>query len=136
MFSIRKIFKQHLYYEFSPTKQLRVKLIEQPGQWMPDHEWQAVINSRRNGEQFFYDFRPYSPSADAPASFIGQAIRDAAGEVIGSVVFQMPIERINGIMQNADGTLPPIAGRTTYNHLSVRSAASVIVDRLLGSREE
>jgi hypothetical protein len=40
------------------------------------------------------------------------------------------------VMQNADGTLPPIAGRTTYNHLSVRSAASVIVDRLLGSREE
>ena len=40
------------------------------------------------------------------------------------------------LMQNADATLPPIAGRTTYNHLSVRSAASVIIDRLLGSREE
>ncbi len=39
------------------------------------------------------------------------------------------------VMQNADWTLPPIAGITDYNHLSVRSAASIIIDRLLGSRE-
>ncbi|MCK5516750.1 MAG: RNA methyltransferase [Desulfobulbaceae bacterium] len=40
------------------------------------------------------------------------------------------------VMQSADGTLPPITGKTDYNHLSVRSAASIIIDRLLGSREE
>jgi len=39
------------------------------------------------------------------------------------------------LMQSADGTLPPITGRTDYNHLSVRSAASIVIDRLLGSRE-
>jgi len=39
------------------------------------------------------------------------------------------------IMEKADGTLPPIAGRTEYNHLSVRSAASIIIDRLVGTRE-
>lgn len=33
----------------------------------------------------------------------------------------------------ADTMLPPIKGGTDYNHLSVRSAASIIVDRLLGS---
>lgn len=32
-----------------------------------------------------------------------------------------------------DATLPPIKGGTPYNHLSVRSAAAIIVDRLLGS---
>ncbi len=31
-----------------------------------------------------------------------------------------------------DGTLPPIKGRTAYNHLSVRSAVSIILDRILG----
>lgn len=36
------------------------------------------------------------------------------------------------ILEQTDVTLPPIKGRTTYNHLSVRSAASVILDRLLG----
>lgn len=31
-----------------------------------------------------------------------------------------------------DGTLPPLKGRTGYNHLSVRSAVSVVLDRILG----
>lgn len=37
------------------------------------------------------------------------------------------------ILQVTDATLPPIKGGTEYNHLSVRSAASIIFDRLLGS---
>ncbi|PIE57483.1 MAG: hypothetical protein CSA33_08350 [Desulfobulbus propionicus] len=37
------------------------------------------------------------------------------------------------IMHRVDVTLPPIQGRSEYNHLSVRSAASIILDRLLGS---
>jgi hypothetical protein len=37
------------------------------------------------------------------------------------------------IIALSDTTLPPIKGRTDYNHLSVRSAASIILDRLLGS---
>jgi len=35
-------------------------------------------------------------------------------------------------IQAADYRLDPITGGTNYNHLSVRSAASIIVDRLLG----
>ncbi|MGB3212768.1 MAG: RNA methyltransferase [Desulforhopalus sp.] len=37
------------------------------------------------------------------------------------------------ILKLTDATLPPIKGGTNYNHLSVRSAASIIIDRLLGS---
>ena len=36
-------------------------------------------------------------------------------------------------MADADAVLPPIIGGTGYNHLSVRSAASIVLDRLLGS---
>ena len=32
----------------------------------------------------------------------------------------------------ADYVLEPIVGRTDYNHLSVRSAAAIIFDRLMG----
>lgn len=39
------------------------------------------------------------------------------------------------IMEMADINLPPVRGRTEYNHLSVRSAVSIILDRLLGDRE-
>ena len=36
------------------------------------------------------------------------------------------------VMEKADAILEPISGNTGYNHLSVRSAASIIFDRLLG----
>lgn len=35
------------------------------------------------------------------------------------------------VMEKADYTLKPIEGNTDYNHLSVRSAAAIILDRLL-----
>lgn len=38
------------------------------------------------------------------------------------------------IMQLADVVLEPIVGPTDYNHLSVRSAAAIILDRLQGAR--
>lgn len=36
------------------------------------------------------------------------------------------------IIDSADVILEPVTGRGAYNHLSVRSAASIILDRLLG----
>ncbi|WP_035273886.1 RNA methyltransferase [Desulfogranum japonicum] len=36
------------------------------------------------------------------------------------------------MMHKADATLPPIRGEGEFNHLSVRSAVSIILDRLLG----
>ncbi|MCL7489638.1 MAG: RNA methyltransferase [Desulfobulbaceae bacterium] len=38
------------------------------------------------------------------------------------------------VMAAVDGTLPPIRGCGEFNHLSVRSAVSIILDRLLGDR--
>ena len=39
------------------------------------------------------------------------------------------------VFARADVVLEPIRGTGDYNHLSVRSAASIILDRLLGQRE-
>ena len=36
----------------------------------------------------------------------------------------------------ADGVLPPIRGVSGFNHLSVRSAAAILFDRLLGAPPE
>ncbi len=38
------------------------------------------------------------------------------------------------IMESADYTLKPVSGYTNYNHLSVRSAAAVILDRLFSCK--
>lgn len=40
------------------------------------------------------------------------------------------------VNETADYTLPPIQSTTGYNHLSVRSAVSIILDRLLGVQEK
>jgi hypothetical protein len=40
------------------------------------------------------------------------------------------------VIQLADAVLPPIMGPGTYNHLSVRSAASICLDRLCSNRED
>jgi len=37
-------------------------------------------------------------------------------------------------IERADYVLAPITGPTPYNHLSVRSAAAIVLDRLLGDR--
>jgi hypothetical protein len=39
------------------------------------------------------------------------------------------------VMDRADAVLPPIQGPGAFNHLSVRSAASIMLDRLLGRQE-
>ncbi len=54
------------------------------------------------GKHSFFDFKPYKPSFDAPASFISRAI-EADGEVVGVLVLQMPIGRLNSIMNNSEG---------------------------------
>jgi hypothetical protein len=38
------------------------------------------------------------------------------------------------VLERADDILEPIRGRRDYNHLSVRSAAAIILDRVLGDR--
>lgn len=40
------------------------------------------------------------------------------------------------IIAGVDATLPPLKGNDAFNHLSVRSAVSIILDRLLAPAEE
>jgi len=59
----------------------------------------AVVEDFRAGAVAFTDFRAYAPSAGAPASFIAAPVFDHDGAPHGVLVFQMPIDRINAIMQ-------------------------------------
>lgn len=40
------------------------------------------------------------------------------------------------LMDRADAVLPPIGKNVDYNHLSVRSAVAIILDRLVGDRND
>ncbi|PCJ99190.1 MAG: methyl-accepting chemotaxis protein [Zetaproteobacteria bacterium] len=65
--------------------------------------FRAARDSGRAGDKHFFDFKPYSPSHGVPASFISTPIVDHKGQMKGVLVYQMPIGRINGIMQEAAG---------------------------------
>jgi len=63
--------------------------------------FRAALNGGSESIHFF-DFKPYAPSAGAPASFISMPVtRD--GETLGVLVFQMPIDNINAVMSDPSG---------------------------------
>ncbi len=49
------------------------------------------------------DFQPYAPSNNEPASFAGCPIHDDDGNIIGAMIVQLSIDRINHIMQQRAG---------------------------------
>lgn len=76
------------------------------GQWKNTdlgNVFRTVQGNPAPGMVAFTDFTPYAPSADAPASFIATALTDDKGGFAGALIFQMPVGRINTIMQNSAG---------------------------------
>jgi hypothetical protein len=66
----------------------------------------------------------------------GDVQRELAQETPVLLVFGTAWGLAPDIMQHVDATLPPIYGVGEFNHLSVRSAASIFLDRLSGNRED
>ncbi len=62
----------------------------------------AVRHETTPGNARLIDFKKYTPSYLAPASFIAAPIIDG-GERIGVIIFQVPINRINDIMSGHQG---------------------------------
>ncbi|MGH1477739.1 MAG: methyl-accepting chemotaxis protein, partial [Geminicoccales bacterium] len=65
--------------------------------------FRAARDNPTVAHQTFFDFSPYKPSNDVPASFISTPVLDERGQFIGALVFQMPIDRLNEVMQAASG---------------------------------
>ncbi len=65
--------------------------------------FRAARDNPKKDYQTFLDFKPYAPSHGAAASFISQPILDENGGFQGVIAFQMPIARINNVMQVSSG---------------------------------
>ena len=63
--------------------------------------FRAAAESATPGSLSFFDFKPYAPSHGAPASFLSTPIHDAGGSLIGVLVFQMPIDGLNTVMNGS-----------------------------------
>jgi methyl-accepting chemotaxis protein len=57
----------------------------------------------KDADVSFSDFKAYTPSFGVPASFMSRVIRNTSGKVEGVLIFQMPIGRLNQIMQSKTG---------------------------------
>ncbi|PCJ99547.1 MAG: methyl-accepting chemotaxis protein [Zetaproteobacteria bacterium] len=113
----RHFLRQRDYYDiflFSPNGDLVYTVFKEldyatnlnTGEWKDSDLGNAFRAARDNPTadyQAFFDFKPYAPSHGAAASFISQPILDEDGIFAGVLVFQMPIARINGVMQVAAG---------------------------------
>lgn len=75
------------------------------GQWADSdlgNAFRAAQANTREGAISFFDFQTYGPSHGAAASFISTPVfRD--GEFVGLFAFQMPVGRINTIMDGTEG---------------------------------
>ncbi len=66
------------------------------------HAFRAAL-TLTEGHVSFFDYRPYAPSHDAPASFLSTPIVNATGQTEGVLVFQMPVDRLNAVMGSVNG---------------------------------
>ncbi|MEN8257075.1 MAG: RNA methyltransferase [Thermodesulfobacteriota bacterium] len=68
-----------------------------------------------------------------------RSFQDVRGEVDKGQNFLLLFGTAWGLSEEVfaqvDGSLPPITGTGDYNHLSVRSAVSIMLDRILGQRD-
>ncbi|MDV7338227.1 methyl-accepting chemotaxis protein [Terasakiella sp. A23] len=62
-----------------------------------------MVETEPEGNVAFTDFAPYAPSNNAPASFMGAPIYDRDELFQGALIIQMPIQRINKIMNATVG---------------------------------
>lgn len=58
---------------------------------------------RASGTMAMVDMDAYEVSDGAPAMFMGTALHDKEGEFLGVIAFQLPIDRIQGIMNYTSG---------------------------------
>lgn len=73
------------------------------------------------------------PSVARPiASFAELRQRLTTAEGPHLILFGTGHGLADSLLEQADVLLEPIAGRSDYNHLSVRAAAAIVLDRLLG----
>ncbi len=91
---------------YSVYKELDYATNLNTGEWKDSDLGNAFRAARDNptpGFEAFFDFKAYAPSGGVAASFISEPILNHDGSLAGVLVFQMPISRINHIMQESTG---------------------------------
>lgn len=86
---------------YSVFKELDYATNLNSGEWSKSdlgNVFRGALDNHGSEALTFFDFKPYAPSNDAPASFIAKELVDESGYQIGVLAFQMPIDNINSVM--------------------------------------
>ncbi|MFO7848964.1 MAG: methyl-accepting chemotaxis protein, partial [Spirochaetia bacterium] len=89
-----------IFYTVAQESDYGTNIID--GQYSDSSLGEAVSKAEENKEFGFGDFSPYEPSGGEPASFIVEPIV-SDGNIDFFVALQMPLDRINSIMQERTG---------------------------------
>ncbi|MEE8193288.1 MAG: cache domain-containing protein [Gemmatimonadales bacterium] len=113
----RRFLEQHGYYDvflFNPEGDLIYTAFKErdfatnleAGPWRETALGKA-FRAARDAESpdfvVFTDFEPYEPSNGEPAAFVASPVRAEDGSLAGVLAFQVPIDRIDRIMQFTGG---------------------------------
>ena len=90
----------HIFYSAFKEKDFNTNILD--GSYKDSSLNDAVKKSLKTGKFAFGDFRPYEPSGGVPAAFISKPIIHN-GEIELIVGLQLPLDQINGIMQERTG---------------------------------
>lgn len=150
-----KTYGVRSYWVITPFKEQQELAAQIVGHWTEGHG-AAVNPDRRNALSIIrlcasidealaqatveYGTRPLVLATCAKT----QANTRSFGEIRQMIDREAPVLLLFGtawglspeVMEMVDGVLPPLSGPTEFNHLSVRSAASIILDRLLGRSDQ
>ncbi|MBL6957728.1 MAG: HAMP domain-containing protein [Rhodospirillales bacterium] len=91
---------------YSVFKELDYATNLKSGKWKDTDIGKIFRQVADNAKPDFFtitDFAPYAPSSDAPASFVATPVFGRDGGKQGVLIFQMPIGKINAIMQQSAG---------------------------------
>ncbi|MBW2091198.1 MAG: RNA methyltransferase [Deltaproteobacteria bacterium] len=93
------------------------------------------VKEKRRERSGSYPVIAATTAADGPGrvrfSEMGPCLQ---GERPLLIIFGTAWGLANEVLADSDFVLEPVKGPTNYNHLSIRSAAGIILDRLFGSR--
>ncbi len=137
------------YYLVTPYSDQQQLVRDIVGHWLTGHG--ATYNTKRKdalslvrlcsdlGQLYeeasaHFNQRPTILATSAKASGKQMSYEDVRGDLLSGKPYLVLLGTAWGmapeVFEDVDGFLPPILGRGKYNHLSVRSAAAIMLDRL------
>ncbi|TYC52118.1 HAMP domain-containing protein [Rhodobacterales bacterium] len=98
--------KGNLVYSVFKELDFATNFLENGGEWAKTDlgdVYRRAMSITAHDEVAFADFAPYAPSAGAPASFMAHPVVRQGGETVGVLAYQMPVGRINKLMEHTLG---------------------------------